>query len=192
MMNCYALINQVNILRNMVSTHQHTVISSDVLDYDQPNFFIEPETYFDGAAFQYGQMNRDDSSEDGENVIYHYDTDFDDSDREIDYDSDGEFMGRGVEFTTTTITFTVTQEQGPQTDNALVKNKNLEIDINSIPYDPTQIRMTQCSICITDFKKGDMVCKLDCKHAFHDECIRQWGKYKPECALCRTQIPIKQ
>jgi hypothetical protein len=194
---CYNLINQVNFLREMVSTHPHTIISSDALDYDQPTFFTEPETHFDDIAFQYGQMNRDDSSEDSENIVYHFDTDFDNSDdsdyteMEMDYEDN---IDNRVEFTTTTFTFTVTQTQiqSLQVDNTLVKNENTEIDVNPIPYDSNRFENAQCSICITDFKNNDKVCELNCKHIFHDECIRQWGKYKPECALCRTQIPVKQ
>lgn len=45
-----------------------------------------------------------------------------------------------------------------------------------------------CSICITDFEKEDMISITNCNHIFHTDCIKEWGKYKPECAMCREPL----
>jgi len=50
---------------------------------------------------------------------------------------------------------------------------------------------TGCAICLDKFKDDEMVSVLnDCKHVFHTTCIMEAGQYKPECPLCRKNIPI--
>ena len=51
---------------------------------------------------------------------------------------------------------------------------------------------TICTICISDYSKGDMVHELPCKHVFHAQCIEEWIKYKPECPLCKNAVPVTQ
>ena len=52
-----------------------------------------------------------------------------------------------------------------------------------------------CVICISDFKKGDNVSRINCNckpTLFHTVCIKEWGiNYKPECPLCRKNIEKK-
>ena len=45
-----------------------------------------------------------------------------------------------------------------------------------------------CSICIDEFKKGDSIRKLVCKHKFHDNCLLEWVKLHSECPMCRKSI----
>jgi hypothetical protein len=45
-----------------------------------------------------------------------------------------------------------------------------------------------CSICINDFEKDDMISITNCNHIFHTDCIKEWGKYKPDCAICREPL----
>ena len=45
-----------------------------------------------------------------------------------------------------------------------------------------------CSICMMSMKKDDEVCKLDCEHTFHKDCIMQWLKeYNYKCPICRKE-----
>ncbi|XP_070700307.1 E3 ubiquitin-protein ligase TTC3 [Pempheris klunzingeri] len=41
-----------------------------------------------------------------------------------------------------------------------------------------------CIICHDDMSPGD-ICVLECRHSFHDECIRSWLKEKSTCPTCR-------
>lgn len=33
-----------------------------------------------------------------------------------------------------------------------------------------------CRVCLYDFKKGESVCTLPCKHEYHHNCITEWLK----------------
>eukprot|EP00979_Chaetoceros_neogracilis_P014559 scaffold4737_cov136-Chaetoceros_neogracile.AAC.1 len=50
-----------------------------------------------------------------------------------------------------------------------------------------------CSICISDFTIGEMVCLLpQCGHAFHSECVRKWlvDQKSAYCPLCQARVLI--
>lgn len=63
---------------------------------------------------------------------------------------------------------------------------------------PTNNSETACPICLHDFEANDMVscCSLNqkksnggnCRHLFHQECIRSWLKKKESCPCCRYEI----
>jgi hypothetical protein len=51
-----------------------------------------------------------------------------------------------------------------------------------------------CSICITHFTMGEMVCLLpQCGHAFHSECVRKWlvDQESAYCPLCQARVFIE-
>ena len=45
-----------------------------------------------------------------------------------------------------------------------------------------------CSICLEDYKKGDMRMVLPCSHGFHESCIRTWLAKTDACPLCKHPI----
>eukprot|EP00979_Chaetoceros_neogracilis_P016211 scaffold7349_cov133-Chaetoceros_neogracile.AAC.2 len=50
-----------------------------------------------------------------------------------------------------------------------------------------------CSICITDFTMGEMVCLLpQCGHAYHSECVNKWlvDQKSAYCPLCQARVLI--
>ena len=47
-----------------------------------------------------------------------------------------------------------------------------------------------CSICQSEYTQKDKIGRLECKHIFHESCIKEWGKYKAECPECRHPIPL--
>ena len=66
----------------------------------------------------------------------------------------------------------------------------LEIDsqpFSSIEDSPSK----ECSICITDYENDDIVSITQCNHVFHTTCIKEWGKYKTDCPICRQDIETK-
>ena len=47
-----------------------------------------------------------------------------------------------------------------------------------------------CRICFEEYiEKDDEIGILPCKHFFHNECIQEWGKRKPNCPYCDIKIP---
>ena len=41
-----------------------------------------------------------------------------------------------------------------------------------------------CNICLEDFKEGESIKLLRCKHGFHDKCIKIWIVKKGKCPVC--------
>ncbi len=73
-----------------------------------------------------------------------------------------------------------------------MNKKDQEIDIRSQLYKDISSEMKKCTICQTKFIADDLIAILECKHVSHANCLREWGKYKPECPICRKEIPIKK
>lgn len=46
----------------------------------------------------------------------------------------------------------------------------------------------ECIICLEKFKLDEQICKLNCKHFFHIDCIELWINKKNDCPLCRTPL----
>ncbi len=67
-----------------------------------------------------------------------------------------------------------------------------ELDIKKVKYDAANKdldKCTSCRICFSDYKKGEEVGILPCKHFFHYSCIQEWGKRRPVCPFCDIDIP---
>ena len=47
---------------------------------------------------------------------------------------------------------------------------------------------TECSVCLSNMKKGDRYYTIDCGHKFHVECLEEWVKRNPICPTCRKDI----
>ncbi|SCV67348.1 BQ2448_5994 [Microbotryum intermedium] len=51
----------------------------------------------------------------------------------------------------------------------------------------------ECSICLSDFEKGDAVTELPCGHLFHKEEIEPWLlESKRVCPICRASITAEE
>lgn len=75
-------------------------------------------------------------------------------------------------------------------DGELERNEMVQLDIEKRNCRSTEVDQ-DCGICKEKFKLGEKLTTLDdCEHTFHYNCIDEWGKYKPECPLCRVTIPI--
>ncbi|KAK7281044.1 hypothetical protein RIF29_08692 [Crotalaria pallida] len=47
----------------------------------------------------------------------------------------------------------------------------------------------ECSVCLSEFKEGEKVRKLKCKHTFHKDCLDKWlQEYWATCPLCRKKL----
>lgn len=67
----------------------------------------------------------------------------------------------------------------------------IELNISSQPYSKENMGETcdSCIICSEEYIEGVDVTTLDCSHTFHTSCIKEWGCYKQDCPICRTNIP---
>ncbi|TEA14375.1 putative RING finger protein [Colletotrichum sidae] len=72
----------------------------------------------------------------------------------------------------------------PATEDALGKLERKKVDQKMLGPD----EKTECTICIDEFKEGDDVAVLPCKHWFHDQCVVMWLKEHNTCPICRTPI----
>ena len=69
-----------------------------------------------------------------------------------------------------------------------MERKNIQLQIDTTPYSESNQCETKCGVCQEDFGEEEDVVQLKCNHIFHEQCIRNWGEFKPECPMCRTKI----
>ena len=48
-----------------------------------------------------------------------------------------------------------------------------------------------CTICLTEFKPGDQVYFLPCRHSFHIACLRLWIEKEKKCPICKFEFKNK-
>ncbi|KAL3074544.1 hypothetical protein niasHT_034881 [Heterodera trifolii] len=46
----------------------------------------------------------------------------------------------------------------------------------------------QCAICLSNYKHGEKIRELMCKHNFHTKCVDVWIKQQNNCPICREDI----
>lgn len=78
-------------------------------------------------------------------------------------------------------------------NDGINRNDSIELDIDGTTvlseYDlEREEYKAECCICQKKYETGDSVSEIQCKHVFHTECIKEWGKYKQECPQCRERI----
>jgi len=58
-------------------------------------------------------------------------------------------------------------------------------------YDPETSKNSdseECPICQDDYKKGDALHTLPCKHQMHKECLKTWLDTNNSCPMCRHEL----
>ena len=78
--------------------------------------------------------------------------------------------------------------QNSENDLQLRRHDNVNLNINSQFYHTTDKKYDTCSICTDNYEKNDIVSVLGCGHIYHPNCIKEWGKYKPNCPVCNSEI----
>ena len=73
-------------------------------------------------------------------------------------------------------------------------NKSLKLKILVVNYNPKEISLDHCGICLNDFKKDEKLCQFPCykTHIFHPKCIKEWLNINCFCPFCRYDITGKQ
>ena len=74
----------------------------------------------------------------------------------------------------------------------VLSEKGLD-DLKKVKYKSETYKNTRCPILYVDFKEGDEVTVLPCKHCFDSEAILHWLKEeKAECPVCRLTLDSKE
>lgn len=87
-----------------------------------------------------------------------------------------------------TESFNESQDSLKRSDNDVV------VEFNSIKYENLENNTSydvKCMICLEEFESDLEVVLTDCTHIFHLDCLKEWIRYKKECAVCRNEIKIK-
>ena len=75
-----------------------------------------------------------------------------------------------------------------------VNNGLTQMEINKIPEEIVQNNINYeskfCSICLNNFKKGDLIKRLNCLHIFHKYCITLWLKKKNVCPIDKHVVDV--
>ncbi|KAK5771098.1 hypothetical protein V6Z11_A13G084900 [Gossypium hirsutum] len=50
----------------------------------------------------------------------------------------------------------------------------------------------ECVVCLEEWKPGEVVKEMPCKHKFHDECIQKWLVIHGSCPVCRYKMPVDE
>lgn len=69
------------------------------------------------------------------------------------------------------------------------RNENWRIRLNPVEYETISTSNDDaCVICTERYLPSDTVYRLDCDHIIHQKCMDEWGRYKPQCPLCRKKV----
>ncbi|KAI8338437.1 hypothetical protein BC941DRAFT_422916 [Chlamydoabsidia padenii] len=45
-----------------------------------------------------------------------------------------------------------------------------------------------CTICLSDYENGELICRLRCNHHFHKDCVHEWLALNYKCPLCQRDF----
>lgn len=76
----------------------------------------------------------------------------------------------------------VNRQQNP----GLTKEQIAKLPV--VKFDAANTKSTSCTICMTDFEKGDQAIKLPCGHLFNPQCLIPWLKNSSVCPNCRAKV----
>ncbi|KAK8948504.1 RING-H2 finger protein ATL65 [Platanthera zijinensis] len=54
------------------------------------------------------------------------------------------------------------------------------------PSSRSSMENETCSICQVEYEEDEIIGTLDCGHAYHGECVKQWLLIKNLCPICKT------
>ena len=77
---------------------------------------------------------------------------------------------------------------GDRINERLIENSERLIENNKKIITLNEINEKECIICFEEYKEGDIIIELDCKHIYHDPCISKWLQKDLSCPICRSQL----
>ena len=74
-----------------------------------------------------------------------------------------------------------------------VLSKKGEDQLKKVIFKNTEFGDKECAICMEEFKEGQMIIQLPCKHIFDPESIKTWLKEEQaKCPICRFKLKSKE
>tara|TARA_B100000035_G_C21035688_1_gene570802 strand:- start:5226 stop:6053 length:828 start_codon:yes stop_codon:yes gene_type:complete len=74
----------------------------------------------------------------------------------------------------------------------ILSNKG-ESQLKKIIYDDKKYETKECVISMNEFKNGDEIIQLPCKHIFHKKPIETWLKEESsKCPICRFELDFEE
>ncbi|CAK8570800.1 unnamed protein product [Lathyrus sativus] len=64
---------------------------------------------------------------------------------------------------------------------------NIETETHVSDLNETSTHSKTCTICQEDYVEGEIIGRLDCRHIYHLECIKQWLLLKNACPICKQR-----
>jgi len=83
------------------------------------------------------------------------------------------------------------RESFNESEDCLKRTDDDIIEFNSVKYENLEKKDLKCIICLEEFEPSSDVTLTECAHTFHYNCLKEWIRYKKECAVCRNEIKIK-
>jgi len=80
-----------------------------------------------------------------------------------------------------------TVRQARQLGNVLAGRGLTAEEIQALPkarFDRAEEQ--SCAICLVDYRRGELLTRLECSHFFHVACITEWMRQATQCPLCRA------
>ena len=79
-----------------------------------------------------------------------------------------------------------------QSVSSQLKKNNKKVKFKEhVLFNTDIIHQNSCSICLEDFKEGEIASILPCCHIFHQECISPWIEKNNSCPNCRIDTNKK-
>lgn len=63
--------------------------------------------------------------------------------------------------------------------------------IEVIEFKSNSFNQENCSICYEEYKQGEKLKQLNCKHVYHINCISTWLNKEKKCPMCKEEIIIQ-
>jgi hypothetical protein len=49
---------------------------------------------------------------------------------------------------------------------------------------------SECTKCQFDYKEGEKLNQLNCKHTYHTHCVEEWLQNNKSCPICKEEVKI--
>eukprot|EP00271_Cylindrocystis_brebissonii_P012946 TRINITY_DN32465_c0_g1_i1.p1 TRINITY_DN32465_c0_g1~~TRINITY_DN32465_c0_g1_i1.p1 ORF type:complete len:266 (-),score=46.70 TRINITY_DN32465_c0_g1_i1:397-1194(-) len=71
---------------------------------------------------------------------------------------------------------------------ASARNSIPKVPFEDLPLKGEEGEEPQCTVCLLEYRKGDLLDVLPCDHAFHTICLDEWLASHTTCPICRVSL----
>lgn len=77
-------------------------------------------------------------------------------------------------------------EQIGTVSRGITQNQIDQIEV--IEFKANSFNQENCSICYEEYKQGEKLKQLNCKHVYHINCISAWLNKEKKCPMCKDEV----